>query len=233
MARTVHKEKHAVKRKEILDAAQRFVYTKGYDQMSIQDILNDLQISKGAFYHYFGSKSDLLEALIEQMRLDVEPIILPIVEDPGLPALDKFHRFFDTAARWKTARKDYLLSLLRVWYADENAIVRQKMQTDMIKWASPLLAKIIRQGVEEGALTNSFPDRVGEIILSLQLGLGDTFMELLLSSAPSNDRAQSAANVVAAYTDALERVLGAPTGSLNLIDAETLNEWFISPSSSA
>lgn len=233
MARTVHKEKHAVKRKEILDAAQRLVYTKGYDQMSIQDILNDLQISKGAFYHYFGSKSDLLEALIEQMRLDVEPIILPIVEDPGLPALDKFHRFFDTAARWKTARKDYLLSLLRVWYADENAIVRQKMQTDMIKWASPLLAKIIRQGVEEGALTNSFPDRVGEIILSLQLGLGDTFMELLLSSAPSNDRAQSAANVVAAYTDALERVLGAPTGSLNLIDAETLNEWFISPNSSA
>ncbi len=228
MARTVHKEKHAVKRKEILDAAQRLVYTKGYDQMSIQDILNDLQISKGAFYHYFGSKSDLLEALIEQMRRDVEPIILPIVEDPNLPALDKFHRFFDTAARWKTARKDYLLSLLRVWYTDENAIVRQKMQTDLIKWASPLLAKIIRQGVQEGALANSFPDQAGEIVLSLQQGLGDTFMDLLLSSAPSSDRAQCAANVVAAYTDALERVLGAPAGSLNLIDAETLQEWFIS-----
>jgi hypothetical protein len=33
--------------------------------------------------------------------------------------------------------------------------------------------------------------------------------------------------VVAAYNDALERVLGAPPGSLNLIDADTLNEWFV------
>jgi AcrR family transcriptional regulator len=227
MARTVKEENYAVKRKEILDVAQRLVYTKGYEQMSIQDILSDLQISKGAFYHYFGSKSDLLEALIEQMRRDVEPIILPVVEDPNLPALDKFHRFFETAARWKTARKDYLLSLLRVWYIDENAIVRQKMQMDLSKWASPLLAKIIRQGVQEGALTNSFPDQAGEIILSLQQGLGDTFMELLLSSAPSEERAQYAAKVVAAYTDALERVLGAPAGSLNLIDADTLNAWFV------
>ncbi len=42
MARTVKEEEYAVKRKEILDAAQRLVYTKGYEQMSIQDILNEL-----------------------------------------------------------------------------------------------------------------------------------------------------------------------------------------------
>ena len=38
MARTVKEEDYAVKRKEILDVAQRLVYTKGYEQMSIQDI---------------------------------------------------------------------------------------------------------------------------------------------------------------------------------------------------
>ena len=230
MARTVHEEKHAVKRNEILDVAQRFVYTKGYEQMSIQDILNELQISKGAFYHYFDSKQTLLEALIDRMREDVEPIILPIIDDPDLHTLDKLHRFFDTAARWKTARKDYILSLLSVWYADDNAIVRQKMQTNLIKWATPLLAKIIRQGVQEGVLTNSFPDQAGEILLHLLQSLGDTFTELLISGDPNDDKAQCATNVVAGYNDAMERVLGAPAGSLNLIDTETLKEWFVSSS---
>jgi AcrR family transcriptional regulator len=31
------------------------VFTKGFEQMSIQDILDELHISKGAFYHYFDS----------------------------------------------------------------------------------------------------------------------------------------------------------------------------------
>ena len=53
MARIVKEEVRAVKRNEILDAASRFIYTTGYEQMTIQDILDELQISKGAFYHYF------------------------------------------------------------------------------------------------------------------------------------------------------------------------------------
>jgi len=52
---------------EILDVAQRLVNTKGYEQMTIQDLLDELQISKGAFYHYFGSKQALLEAIIERI----------------------------------------------------------------------------------------------------------------------------------------------------------------------
>ncbi len=63
MARIV--KAHAARRNEILDVAQRLIYTKGYEQMTIQDILSDLQISKGAFYHYFDSKQALLEAIIE------------------------------------------------------------------------------------------------------------------------------------------------------------------------
>jgi AcrR family transcriptional regulator len=56
MARTVNEQEYAEKRGQILDAAQRLVYTKGYERMTIGDILADLQISSGAFYHYFDSK---------------------------------------------------------------------------------------------------------------------------------------------------------------------------------
>ncbi len=229
MVRRVKAEEYSVKRNEIVDAAQRLIYTKGYEQMSIQDILNELQISKGAFYHYFDSKGDLLEALIYRMRQEAEPIILPIINDPDLPALDKLHRFFDTAARWKTARKDYILSLARTWYADDNALVRQKAEANLIQWSTPLITAIICQGVEEGVFNTTFPEQIGELVLSLLYHIGDAMVGLIFSSEAKEIELAHAEKLVAAYNDTLERVLGAPAGSLNLMDRETLKEWFVAP----
>jgi AcrR family transcriptional regulator len=227
MARIV--KEHAVRRSEILDVAQRLIYTKGYEQMTIQDMLDNLQISKGAFYHYFDSKQALLEALIERMKGEVEQLLIPIVYDPYLPALEKLQRFFDTLNRWKTAQKAFFLALLRVWYTDDNAIVRQKWRAAGIKWITPLLSVIIHQGIQEGVLTTSYPEQVGEVVLSLVQDLGETLAMLLLSFEPERADIRRVESIVAAYTDALERTLGIPEGSLQLTDTETLKEWFFSP----
>jgi hypothetical protein len=116
--------------------------------------------------------------------------------------------------------------VLQVW-CDDNALVRQKATANVIEWVAPLLAGVIRQGVQEGALATSFPDQSAEIVLSLLISLGDAFKDLFFGAEPLSEKAQRATTVVAAYNDAMERVLGAPAGSLNLIDAETLNEWFV------
>jgi len=231
MARIV--KAHAVRRNEILDVAQRLIYTKGYEQMTIQDILDGLQISKGAFYHYFDSKQALLEAIIERMQHEVEQILLPIVQDPQLSALEKLDRFFATASSWKTARKDFFLALLRVWYTDDNAIVRQKMRTTGATWLAPWLSAIIHQGVEEGVLTTSYPNWVGEVVLALVMEFGETLGRLLLSFEPERDDMLRIEGTVAVYTDALERVLGTPKGSLQIIDSETLKVWFVSSKDNA
>src|SRR5579884_2374745 len=106
MARVV--KERTERRNEILDVAQRFVMTKGYEQMTIQDILDALQISKGAFYHHFDSKQALLEALVERMGEEALKILRPIVHDPQLPALDKFQRYLDTLNRWKVGGRTFL-----------------------------------------------------------------------------------------------------------------------------
>ena len=141
---------YAERRDEIIAVAQRLVYTKGYEHMTIQDILDEIRISKGAFYHYFDSKQQLLEALIEYILHEAQQVITPIVNDAGLPALEKLRRSIDTVASWKTARKDYLIALLRNWYADENAIVRQKIQSSTVKQIAPIFTIIVRQGIREG-----------------------------------------------------------------------------------
>lgn len=226
MPRTVNEKEYALKRNEILDATQRLIYTKGYEQIAIQDILSELQISKGAFYHYFDSKPDLLEAVIDRMQDEGLLLLTPIVRDPHLDALAKLQRYLDTAVRWKTARREFLIELLRVWYDDHNAIVRQKIWASMSKRVMPLLGEIFQQGIREGTLNIAFPDQVGIIFLALIQGLGDGFADLLLTHDLRGDRLQRAERLVAASNDALERVLGAPAGSVNVMDAESLHEWF-------
>jgi AcrR family transcriptional regulator len=231
MARIVKEEEYLARRNDILDAAQRFVYSKGYEQMTIQDILTDLQISKGAFYHYFNSKGDVLEALVERMVSEgALPLVLPIVQDTRLSAIEKMERYFDTSFRWKTAQKDFMLALLRVWLADENAIVRQKMFSTSVRQITPPLAEIIRQGVQEGVFTTAYPDQVSHAIIYILQGLGDMIMDLFIDNEKHPDP-QCIESTVTAYThalsDAMERVLGAPSGSMKLIDPDTLKEWFV------
>ncbi len=229
MARVRKHEEHAAKRNEILDVALRLVYSKGYEKMTIQDILDQLQMSKGAFYHYFDSKADVLKALVERMVAEqVESHMVSIVQDPHLTALEKLQRYFDVAVQWKTSQKDFIMELTRVWYSDENALARQKMFSMMIEHVTPLFVEIINQGVQEGTFSTSYPEYVSQVNINLIQGLGDTFARMLLSEEAKNGNAlQKAEDLIAAYNDALERILGAPKGSIRLMNPEMLKAWFL------
>ena len=196
--------------------------------MTIQDVLDQLQISKGAFYPYFESKADVLQALIERMVVEqMEPLLLSIVRDPHRTALEKLQGYFDTAVSWKTAKKELMLQLTKVWYSDENALARQKMMGLMVKHVTPLFMQIIHQGAQEGVFTTPYPEYAGQVIINLVQPLGDTFAQMLLSEEAEHDHALQKANVlIAAYNDAVERILGAPKGSIHLMDTEALKEWF-------
>ena len=65
MARTV--KPPDVRRNEILDVAQRLFYTKGYRKTSVNDIIDEIDIAKGTFYHHFPSKQALLDALTDRV----------------------------------------------------------------------------------------------------------------------------------------------------------------------
>lgn len=227
MARILKEEEYTQRRNEILNAAQKFVYTIGYEQMSIQNLLDDLQISKGAFYHYFDSKQALLEALVDRTTKAAISILLPVIKDPDLTALEKLHHFFDTAVRWKTEQKSFFIGLLRVWYQDENAIVRQKVTAAGLTQIKPLLAQIIQQGADEGIFTATHPNLTADLVMALFQGMSENLAGLFLMENPGKEILDRIKNTITAYTDALERVLRAPCGSIHLMDTSTLEEWFV------
>jgi AcrR family transcriptional regulator len=223
----------AVRRNEILDAAERLVTTKGYEQMAIQDILDELQISKGAFYHYFDSKQALLSAVIERMQAGMAQPLLSLVHDPALGALDKLQRCFAVLFRWKTAQKGFFLPLLHAWYSDENAIVRQKVQANVFHQLTPPLEEIIHQGIQEGVLTIPEAAGMGRVTLTLAQDLSDLLAGWLLSDESQRETKPPMEQTIAIYTRAIERVLQAPSDSLRIIDPHHLDEWLDVPKEKA
>jgi len=232
MARIVKEEEYTARRNEILDVALQLVYSKGYEKMTIQDILDQLRMSKGAFYHYFDSKVAVLEAVIERMATEqVKPMFLSIVEDPQLPALEKLHQYFYMSTSWKTSNKALLMELMKVWYSDENALVRQKMLARTVQHNGPFFTEIIKQGVREGTFSTPYPEVASEVTINLLYDLAYASGQMLMSEEikESNNLAQME-TLYAAYSDALERVLGAPKASIQFMAAEALKVWFSSES---
>jgi TetR/AcrR family transcriptional regulator, transcriptional repressor for nem operon len=227
MARTVKEQEYAEKRNDILDAAVRLVYSKGYERMTIQDIQSDLQISSGAFYHYFDSKQALLEALVERMGSLATQAIVPILQDPDLSAIQKFQRYFEASAQWKNASRTLIISSLRKWYSDENAVIRQKMTSLSLKGTPLILEPIIRQGIEEKVFTTRYPEQIAKIIAGVALIIADDLIDLMLSPHPDPAALQKTELIMDAYFDTIERILGAPAGSLKSFDADTFKDWFV------
>jgi len=217
---------HNERRNEILDVTQELFLTKGYEQTSIKDIIDGVGIAKGTFYHYFSSKIQLLDELIERMLVHTIQLVEPIVEDENLDALEKFHLFFSTIENWKIENKVFFKGILQVFYNDDNAILRHKFKAASVTATTPPLSRVIRQGIEEGVFDTSYPDEIGDIIIVIGQSLAENLAFLLLAEDGNGDPVITVERKIAVSQYAMERVLGAPRGSVNIFDFGRLRQWF-------
>jgi AcrR family transcriptional regulator len=228
MARTVNVVEQAARRDAILDAAQRLILSNGYERLTIQDILEDLQISKGAFYHYFDSKPAVVEALTERLVDDSERALAWIAEDPELGAAEKLQLFFGEIIRWKSARQNLMVAMLPVWYTPDNLAFRMLVDRATAKRLAPLLSVIVRHGVDEHRFATSYPEQAGAIIVALVQALQDAMAQHLLTAAGRSPVAPNVKEMVAthgAHIEAIERYLGVPAGTLYRADARAVKNW--------
>jgi len=226
MARTLDPVSHAVRRDAFLDAAQRMIQSKGYEAMSLQDVLDDLDVSKGAFYHYFGSKETLLAGVIDRMVEVATTNMAPVANDPELTALEKLTRMFLGLAQWKGEQPDLMIELVQIWLSDGNAIVRDQLRLGVQAKLTPLLATIVRQGKDEGVFTVTSPEHTAGLIVGLLLGTNETASRLFVARKAGQITFDDVERTLAAHAEAFERILGLPPGSWPTLDAKTMHFWF-------
>jgi len=226
MARTLNVELHKVRRDAFLDVAQRLIQTRGYEQMSIQDVLDELETSRGALYHYFDSKGALLDGVVERFADSAMSAVEPILADPNLPALRKLEKVFGGIARFKAEQKELVLAIMEVWNSDGNALVREKLRRLSAGRLMPILSLVIRQGIDEGLITSSSPGELARVLLHLMQGYQELAGEQFLARKAATISFDDVLRTHAAFTEAFEKILGIPPGSVTLTDEATLRYWF-------
>jgi AcrR family transcriptional regulator len=226
MARTLDPASHAIRRDAFLDAAQRLMLAKGYDGFSIQDVLDATGASKGAFYHYFGAKSDLLEAIVERMADAVQATWDEIMARPGLSAIQRFEAVFASTARYKNERRDLSLAVLEGWLSERNTVLRERLRELVSLRLTPVLVRILRQGIDDRDFTATDAEGTAHVIVALVVGTQDEAARLFVARQRDEVTFEQVESHFAAFQEALDRVLGLRPGRLSLVDPPTLRTWF-------
>ena len=226
MSRTVEAGRRRGRRDALLDVAQRLVQTKGYEQMSVQDVLDEVGTSKGAFYHYFDSKEDLLDAVVDRFADAGLATVAPILEDPELPALRKLERMLGGIARFKAEQKPLVLAIMEVWNSDGNALTRDKVRRLTAERLGPILTSVIRQARDECTVRSPSPENTALVLLCLMQGYQEIAGRHFQARQAGTMTFEEVMAAHAAFTEAFERILGVPPGSVTLADEATLRFWF-------
>ena len=125
-------------RGRIVEAAWRLFYDQGYEDTTVEEIIESSQTSKGSFYHYFDGKDALLSTLsdlFDQKYQDLQAVMPPelfrMIEDSV--SIDLMARLLST--QLVTTGNRHLLDHKRIYYR--------------------LLRRIIAEGQAAGELTQS------------------------------------------------------------------------------
>ena len=218
-----------VRRSELIATAQQLFYSKGYALTSVNDIVKQVGVAKGTFYHYFDSKQAILEGLVDEIMAESVAIMQGIIADEALTALQKWSQAVIVLNDWKLERKEDILAIMRVMQQDKNVLLRHKIQTQTIRLLAPAYAQIITQGITEGVFETTFAQETAEIILTIVQTAREPIAEILLNPEQYEQPAVLIQRKFEAVTTAVERVLGAAPGSLSFVDPDLFKVWFKEP----
>ena len=196
-----------------MDTAQTLFYQKGYENTSVNFIIETIGISKGTFYHYFKSKTEMLRALSEHNNSRRIEEMKPVFEDESLPALVKLNRWFNSAEDWKKENFETFLDVSRIIYLDENIQLRIAMADARIRISLPWITKIIEQGVAEGVFDTKFPRETAEMFLWVSNGFGEITSKLLGQLKERPENRELIERHIEVFFASLDSLLGAPEGS--------------------
>ena len=152
---------------KILDVSQRLFLEKGYDKTTIQDIVDELGgLSKGAIYHHFKSKEEIMDALGDKMFFNNNP-------------------FEKVKARTDLNGLQKMRMAIMLNQSDENQIELTKQAIPMLKNPHVLARMIetnrrclcpywelfIEEGIKDGSIKTQYKKELAEFLVLMDIWL--------------------------------------------------------------
>ncbi len=197
---------------------------KGYRDTSVNSIVESVGVSKGTFYYYFDTKEDVVDALVEKISEPVYEKIDEIIAEKSLTATEKLNKIFAASMQMELDKNEIVRKIFYMVYKPENLRLRDKIQKESVEETAPKMTKVVKQGVEDGTLDTPFPEEVSRLILWMGIELEEEMANELLD----REAEPAVKDILAsfrAYVNAIERVLGAPEGTIELTEEDNLSKF--------
>ena len=182
---------------ELLQIAYRLFLTRGYENTSVDEIIEEAGIAKGTYYYYFESKEQMLEEVIGMM-IDKE---IEAARQILRSELDLPQKFIGIIASIRPAQEETPIS--NTLNQPENILMHRKIQRRIIDAVIPLLTEAVEDGVKNGVFCcDNIPERV---------------KILLIVSSELFDEGRYTDRDIAVFIDMAEKLLGAEAGTMSFI----------------
>ncbi len=160
MARNKHPEETV---NRILEAAFRLFMEKGYEHTSIQDIIDNLGgLSKGAIYHHFKSKEDILVAVTDKMTEESNQMLAEIRDRTDLSGKEKLRTIFKESIS-RPVQNDIFTVAPDL---GNNPRLLYSIFRETVDEAAPhYILPIIKQGIADGSIQTDYPAELAELII--------------------------------------------------------------------
>jgi TetR/AcrR family transcriptional regulator, cholesterol catabolism regulator len=209
-----------IRRAELLDRAAGLFLSHGYDNVSLNDLIADAGVSKGAFYHWFPSKDALIAALAERSARQAFAGVEAAVAACGGDALARLNAAlqagFDVNMTMSGPEQlAAMVSLLR----PDNAHLYGRILTVEEALFLPLLTRLVSDGVADGVFDTFDPEGVADMIYGLAARTNSNILDV--SQATDESARERAIDVLTTrfrlHGLAIDRILGLADGSITTL----------------
>lgn len=152
----------------IVSTAWKLFYKQGYDNTTVDEIIEQSHTSKGAFYHYFKGKDSLLSSLSYLFDKKYESVIKEI--DENMNSFDKL--MYLNRELFKMIEESVPIELLASLYSSQLITNGEKHLLDENRVYYILLKKIIEEGQQRGEIKKDIPsDEIMKLYALCERGL--------------------------------------------------------------
>ena len=216
-------KKGDIRKQEILNTAEILFCKKGYEQTSIQDILDYLHTSKGSFYHHYVSKESVLEGIcFRRAEQNYQTISEQMNQDENV--IRNLNHLLSGMIPFRDEKISFLLMLLPTFRTTDGKTVRQYYCEALSDCFRETVQQMIQRGKEEKIIFCPETEYVTDIILNTIHGLWTGICDHILICEEKSMEADM--TEILRMTECcrlmIERMLSLPYGSVELTDIQSI-----------
>ncbi len=152
-------EKTKNAKEKIIKGAFSLFAEKGYEATTTQDIIDFTQLSRGAMYHHFKNKQDILESVTKETQLQVNTFFKGLVADDSLTSKEKISKIIEYSAN-----NDIQRQLIHYNWIEKIPFALLDEIRNLNNIISPYIFQIIKQGVDNKEYQCLYSQELAEIL---------------------------------------------------------------------